>query len=47
MEKGNIMMMAEDIICEICYSKIEVYFHEKYDGNRGKCPICNIDFPLE
>jgi hypothetical protein len=24
-----------------------VYFNEKYNGNRGKCPHCDIDFPLE
>jgi len=30
-----------------CHSKIIVYFHDKYSGNRGKCPKCGIDFPLE
>jgi len=24
-----------------------IYFHEKYAGDRGKCTICGIDFPLE
>ncbi|MDX1441692.1 MAG: hypothetical protein R3237_04475 [Nitrosopumilaceae archaeon] len=40
-------MVDEDITCEICYSKIVVYFHAKYDGNRGKCPVCGVEFPLE
>lgn len=48
MEKTNNMMMEEeDIFCTICFSKIEVYFHKKYAGNRGKCSACNVDFPLE
>ena len=40
-------MSYNDIICTICYAKIIVYFHEKYEGNRGKCPNCDTDFPLE
>ncbi|MDH3677605.1 MAG: hypothetical protein OEQ12_04805 [Nitrosopumilus sp.] len=40
-------MTDEGFICSICYSKITVYFHEKYAGIRGKCTICEVDFPLE
>ena len=48
MEKGKLMDMSyNDIICTICHTKIIVYFHEEYEGNRGKCPNCKTDFPLE
>ncbi|MGD2107224.1 MAG: hypothetical protein PVH93_06405 [Nitrosopumilaceae archaeon] len=40
-------MSDDEITCNICYAKIVVYFHEKYAGNRGKCPTCGVDFPLE
>jgi len=33
--------------CDICNGEVIVYFNEKYNGNRGKCPHCDIDFPLE
>ena len=33
--------------CDNCKIDIIEYFNEKYNGNRGKCPICEIDFPLE
>ena len=42
-----IQMTDGDITCIICYAKITVYFHEIYAGNRGKCPNCKTDFPLE
>jgi len=38
---------AEEIICRICDAKIVQYFNENYQGQRGKCTICGIDFPLE
>jgi len=40
-------MADDEIICDICYSKITIYFHERYSGNRGKCLQCGTDFPLE
>jgi len=40
-------MADDDFTCNICSSKIIVYFHDKYDGKRGKCLTCGIDFPLE
>ncbi len=33
--------------CWICGTDIVQYFEEKYDGLRGKCLVCKIDFPLE
>ena len=48
MEKGILRCMSyNDIICTIRYTKIIVYFYEKYEGNRGKCPNSKTDFPLE
>lgn len=40
-------MSFSDFSCTICYSKIIIYFNEKYAGNRGKCPKCETDFPLD
>ena len=38
---------VEEMICRICDAKIVQYFNENYQGQRGKCTICGIDFPLE
>ena len=38
---------AEEIICRICDAEIVQYFNENYQGQRGKCTTCGIDFPLE
>ena len=38
---------AEEMICRICDAEIVQYFNENYQGQRGKCTICGIDFPLE
>lgn len=35
------------IICEHCQAEITEYYHKGYKGNRGKCPKCGVDFPLE
>jgi len=35
------------ITCNNCGIEITEYYHEGYKGNRGKCPNCGIDFPLE
>ncbi len=40
-------MDGDEILCKLCESKIIVYYHEQYNGDRGKCPICGVDFPLE
>ena len=40
-------MSAKKIICWNCDSEIIQYFSEKYNGKRGKCPICKVDFPLD
>ncbi len=33
--------------CINCGVEITEYYHEGYKGNRGKCPSCGVDFPLE
>jgi hypothetical protein len=40
-------MSGGKILCDHCNSVISQYYHEGYKGNRGKCHICNTDFPLE
>ncbi|MDH3278616.1 MAG: hypothetical protein OEL84_05630 [Nitrosopumilus sp.] len=37
----------EEVTCWICSAEIIEYFEERYNGQRGKCTICEIDFPLE
>jgi len=39
--------MSKSITCIHCSIGIIEYFHEGYHGNRGKCPKCGVDFPLE
>jgi len=40
--------MVEFIItCINCGTEITEYYHKGYEGNRGKCPNCGVDFPLE
>ncbi len=40
--------MDESITCIHCSIEIIEYFHERDNGNRGKCPTkCGVDFPLE
>lgn len=33
--------------CWECGNDIVQYFEKKYSGLRGKCLVCEIDFPLE
>ncbi len=33
--------------CLTCNAEIIEYFEKRYPGMRGKCTICEIDFPLE
>jgi len=40
-------MFHEKMLCDVCKSEISQYYDESYKGNRGKCTICGIDFPLE
>ena len=35
------------VSCWACRTEIIEYFEIKYKGRRGKCPVCEIDFPLE
>jgi len=37
----------EEITCWVCDAEIIEYFEEQYQGQRGKCTICEINFPLE
>jgi len=38
---------TEKIKCNSCHSEILEYYHDEYNGYRGKCLICKIDFPLD
>ncbi len=40
-------MSGLKIPCEHCNGDITEYYHERYRGKRGRCPICGVDFPLE
>jgi phage FluMu protein Com len=40
-------MSSTDILCEFCDEIIVEYYHERYKGMRGKCPKCQVDFPLD
>ncbi len=35
------------ITCLTCSTEIIEYFEKRYHGMRGRCTICEIDFPLE
>ena len=42
------MMKIEDKIeCWNCNAQIITYHDVGYNGKRGRCPICGVDFPLE
>jgi hypothetical protein len=40
-------MEKSKILCSNCNNEIVEYYDEGYKGNRGKCVLCKIDFPLE
>ncbi|GFN42085.1 MAG: conserved hypothetical protein [Marine Group I thaumarchaeote] len=40
-------MSLEKIICHQCHTEIIRYYNDSYKGDRGRCPICEVDFPLE
>jgi len=35
------------IICWNCNVEVIQYFDIKYKGERGVCPVCGVNFPLE
>ena len=37
----------EEVICWDCECEILIYYSPSYSGRRGRCPKCEIDFPLE
>ena len=37
----------EKIRCINCDAEITEYYDERYEGYRGRCTICKIDFPLD
>jgi len=39
-------MNNDELVCENCGRKIEIYFNHEYTGKRGKCLSCGTDFPL-
>jgi len=40
-------MGTSKILCHTCNNHIVEYYDSTYNGNRGKCTTCKIDFPLE
>ena len=41
------IVLKDKLTCLTCSSEIKVYYEERYQGMRGKCTICSINFPLE
>jgi len=42
-----ITMKNSKILCYNCSEEITEYYHDGYNGKRGKCHSCKVDFPLE
>ncbi len=40
-------MVDSKFTCNNCDIDITEYYHDGYEGKRGKCPNCGVDFPLE
>jgi len=40
-------MDVKKTVCWSCGADITEYYNKNYNGERAKCPICKIDFPLE
>ena len=40
-------VLESELTCLICDGEIMVYYEERYQGTRGKCTDCSINFPLE
>ena len=43
----KMMKVEEKIECWNCNAQIITYHDIGYNGKRGRCPICGVDFPLE
>lgn len=43
----NTKFPFKKIICWNCDVEIIQYFDIKYKGERGVCPVCGANFPLE
>ena len=39
--------MSKPITCWQCNNIITQYYNKSYNGNRGRCLICDVDFPLD
>ena len=37
----------DELFCVDCNVDMIEYYSKKYKGKRGKCPNCEMDFPLE
>ena len=35
------------LVCDHCGGRITVYYSKSYKGDRGRCAVCKVDFPLE
>ncbi|MCY4490538.1 MAG: hypothetical protein OXC46_03625 [Thaumarchaeota archaeon] len=40
-------MSKTKLDCEHCGALIVQYYSRDYNGNRGKCKSCGVDFPLD
>lgn len=38
---------VQKIECWNCGSEIIQYYDETYKGNRGRCSVCGVNFPLD
>ena len=47
MKNKKNMSTTKKIVCWSCGADITEYYNKNYNGERAKCPICKIDFPLE
>ena len=46
--RKKLKMNSEDkITCWVCGTVVIEYFEVRYKGKRGRCPTCEINFPLE
>ncbi len=43
----NKKIKVNKIQCINCNAEIIEYFNSDYNGHRGKCLTCKIDFPLD
>lgn len=40
-------MALSKMTCINCEGVVIEYYNERYNGKRGRCDVCQIDFPLE